>query len=154
MLIAKNDEEKRSKVWRYVISISTLLIIMITAYFIYDGFAGNPLEGTWVQDESDMVLVIKKNGEAALSWDKLVEGETLQVSLNYKLNKKSKQITFKGSSEEFQKAAEGIGSELSAAEVKTAVSSILTSFNYSVERSELTLTEWDYGDQLFFTKQN
>lgn len=153
MLNAKNDEEKRSTVWRYVTCVSTILIIIIAAYFIYDGFAGNPLEGTWIQDESDVILEIKKNNEAVLIWEKLVEGETLEVKLEYKLDKRAKQITFKGSSEEFQKAAEGIGNELTAAEVKSAVSTMLTSFNYSMERSELTLTEWDYGEQLLFTKR-
>lgn len=93
MIIAKNDEDKRSRVWNYVTGITTVLIIIVAGYFIYQGFFGNPLEGKWKHDESDMIL-----------------------------------------------------------EVEQAINSVLTTFNYSVDGTELTLTEWDYGDQMIFEK--
>ena len=50
MIIAKNDEDKRSRVWNYVTGITTVLIIIVAGYFIYQGFFGNPLEGKWKHD--------------------------------------------------------------------------------------------------------
>ena len=38
MIIAKNDEDKRSRVWNYVTGITTVLIIIVAVYFIYQGF--------------------------------------------------------------------------------------------------------------------
>ena len=38
MIIAKNDEDKRSRVWNYVTGITTVLIIIVAGYFIYQGF--------------------------------------------------------------------------------------------------------------------
>ena len=35
MIIAKNDEDKRSRVWNYVTGITTVLIIIVAGYFIY-----------------------------------------------------------------------------------------------------------------------
>ena len=59
MIIAKNDEDKRSRVWNYVTGITTVLIIIVAGYFIYQGFFGNPLEGKWKHDESDIHYSIR-----------------------------------------------------------------------------------------------
>lgn len=66
MIIAKNDEEKRNKLWRVAITVSTLVIIAVALYFIVRMFVANPIEGTWVQKDSDIVLVLDKDGEAQL----------------------------------------------------------------------------------------
>ena len=68
------------------------------------------------------------------------------------MNKKAKQITFKVDSESLAAAAESAKSDITANDVRAAVSSMITSFNYNLESNELTLTEWDYGDQLLFTR--
>ena len=45
-----------------------------------------------------------------------------------------------------------LGDNVTATEVEQAINSVLTTFNYSVDGTELTLTEWDYGDQMIFEK--
>ena len=45
-----------------------------------------------------------------------------------------------------------LGDNVTASEVEQAINSVLTTFNYSVDGTELTLTEWDYGDQMIFEK--
>ena len=72
MIIAKNDEDKRSRVWNYVTGITTVLIIIVAGYFIYQGFFGNPLEGKWKHDESDMILEVDDHNEAELDWKNLI----------------------------------------------------------------------------------
>lgn len=152
-MLLGNDEEKRSKMWRYVTTIATVLIVVVAIYFIFNGFMGNPLEGTWSHDESDMVLEIRKGQQAFLEWDDLLDGKDLELELEYTLNKKGKQITFKATDAALEKAAEELGDDVTAAEVENAVSMIFTSFNYSVDGQELTLNEWDYGDQYLFERQ-
>ena len=94
MIIAKNDEDKRSRVWNYVTGITTVLIIIVAGYFIYQGFFGNPLEGKWKHDESDMILEVDDHNEAELDWKHLIDGKDVDVELGYTLDIKAKQITF------------------------------------------------------------
>lgn len=152
MQTAENNEEKRNRTWRMVMIIATILIIVVAVYFLYRGFMGNPLEGKWQNDESSLTLEIKRDNIAILSSNEAFDGKTLKVELDYTLNKKGKQITFKVEQEELAKAAKALGEDITDSKVKSAISSVLTSFNYNREGNELTLTEWDYGDQYVFTK--
>lgn len=152
MQTAENNEEKRNKTWRIVMIVATILIIIVAVYFLYRGFLGNPLEGKWQNDESNLVIEIGHDDTAILTWDEPFEGSTLKVNLNYTLNKKGKQITFKAEQDELEKAAKSLDGDVTAQQVETAVKSMLTSFNYNLESNELTLTEWDYGDQYLFSK--
>ena len=140
MIIAKNDEDKRSRVWNYVTGITTVLIIIVAGYFIYQGFFGNPLEGKW------------KHNEAELDWKNLIDGKEVEVELGYTLDIKAKQITFTVKQEELDETAKELGDNVTATEVEQAINSVLTTFNYSVDGTKLTLTEWDYGDQMIFEK--
>lgn len=82
MIIAKNDEDKRSRVWNYVTGITTVLIIIVAGYFIYQGFFGNPLEGKWKHDESDMILEVDDHNEAELDWKNLIDGKVWRWNLD------------------------------------------------------------------------
>ena len=152
MIIAKNDEDKRSRVWNYVTGITTVLIIIVAGYLIYQGFFGNPLEGKWKHDESDMILEVDDHNEAELDWKNLIDGKDVDVELGYTLDTKAKQITFTVKQEELGETAKELGDNVTASEVEQAINSVLTTFNYSVDGTELTLTEWDYGDQMIFEK--
>lgn len=150
MIIAKNDEDKRSRVWNYVTGITTVLIIIVAGYFIYQGFFGNPLEGKWKHDESDMILEVDDHNEAELDWKNLIDGKDVEVELGYTLDIKAKQITFTVKQEELDETAKELGDNVTATEVEQAINSVLTTFNYSVDGTKLTFTEWDYGDQMIF----
>ena len=152
MIIAKNDEDKRSRVWYYVTGITTVLSIIVAGYFFYQGFFGNPLEGMWKHDESDMILEVDDHNEAELDWKNLIDGKDVDVELGYTLDTKAKQITFTVMQEERDETAKELGDNVTASEVEQAINSVLTTFNYSVDGTELTLTEWDYGDQMIFEK--
>ena len=58
MIIAKNDEAKRSKIWRIVTLVSSVLIIVIAIFLLTKLFTANPLEGTWV-DRKGQTLEVK-----------------------------------------------------------------------------------------------
>ena len=66
-MIYENNEEKRSTIWRTILTVSSVLIIIIAVFFIVKLFTGNPLEGIWVDEDSGNVLVISDNGELSLT---------------------------------------------------------------------------------------
>ena len=65
-MIYENNEEKRSTIWRTILTVSSVLIIIIAAFFIIKLFTGNPLEGTWISEDSGAVLEIGDDGELTL----------------------------------------------------------------------------------------
>lgn len=150
MLIAKNNEEKRSKIWKCVLTVASILLVIVIVYFIYQGFYGNPLAGRWKHDESDMVLEIAEKDDAVLTWKNLFEEGTLTLNMGFTLNKTEKRVSFQADSAEYEKAAKELGGSVTAEKIETAVDSLIATFTYSVEGGELILTESDYGDQIIF----
>ena len=43
MMIAKNDEEKRSKMWRFVTGIASVVIVLVVVLFYYKYFLGQSI---------------------------------------------------------------------------------------------------------------
>ena len=43
MMIAKNDEEKRSKMWRFVTGIASVVIVLVVVIFYYKTFYGQSI---------------------------------------------------------------------------------------------------------------
>ena len=52
-----------------------------------------------------------------------------------------------------QKIAEETEGAYTEADLEAAVSALLTTFDYSVDGMELTLTEREYGDQMTFERK-
>lgn len=150
MLVAKNNEEKRSRIWRNVIIVASVLLVIVIGYFLYQGFFGNPLAGTWKHDESDLMLEIREKDTAVLTWDNLYEDQTLVLNLQFSLDKSQKVVTFRASQEALEEAAEALEGDVAAEDVESVVDQMVTSFDYSVDGTELTLTEREYGEQMLF----
>ncbi|GAA6491690.1 hypothetical protein K280104A7_12540 [Candidatus Bariatricus faecipullorum] len=150
MLVAKNNEEKRSRIWRNVIIVASVLLVIVIGYFLYQGFFGNPLAGTWKHDESDLTLEIREKDTAVLTWDNLYEDQTLVLNLQFSLDKSQKVVTFRASQEALEEAAEALEGDVAAEDVESVVDQMVTSFDYSVDGTELTLTEREYGEQMLF----
>ena len=128
-MIYENNEEKRSTIWRTILTVSSVLIIIIAAFFIIKLFTGNPLEGTWISEDSGAVLEIGDDGELTLK-----EAESGEVqNLNYSVDTKTKIFTVQTENA----YTEGI---------------LSGSYDYSVEQNTLTLTEREYGDQMVFER--
>ena len=150
MLVAKNNEEKRSRIWRNVIIVASVLLVIVIGYFLYQGFFGNPLAGTWKHDESDLTLEIREKDTAVLTWDNLYEDQTLVLNLQFSLDKSQKVVTFRASQEALEEAAEALEGDVAAEDVESVVDQMVTSFDYSVDGTELTLTEREYGELMLF----
>ena len=153
MFIAKSNEEKRSMAWRIVISIASVLIILIGAFFLFKMFTGNPLEGTWKSTERQLVLTIRGNGTLLVDWEEIFEDEKMTIGMEYLLDKDSKTVTFKADEEALQEAEEKSDGKYTADMLETALSEITATYDYSVQNNQLTLTEREYGEQLVFDKK-
>lgn len=152
-MLSKEEEVKRSRLWRIVMSVSSILIIVIAAFFLVKMFRSNPLEGTWKNEESDMVITIKGSNSLTVSIPEALEGEGIKISLDYSMDKDEKTISIKMNEAAKEKAIVGSDGRLTGKAIESAASSLLTTFDYSVDQKELTLTEREYGEQMMFIKE-
>ena len=143
-MLSKEEEVKRSRLWRIVMSVSSVLIIVIAAFFLVKMFRSNPLEGTWKNEESDMVITIKGSNSLTVSIPEALEGEGIKISLDYSMDKDEKTISIKMNEAAKEKAIVGSDGRLTGKAIESAASSLLTTFDYSVDQKELTLTEREY----------
>ena len=129
-MILENNEEKRSTLWRTIVAISSILIVIVAVFFVTGLFVGNPLVGTWVSEDSGEVIKIESNGKVTLTDEDKKSFETVQSEVDTKTK------VFTIHTEDTQ--AEGL---------------LSGTYDYSIEKDTLTLTEREYGDQLVFVKR-
>lgn len=153
MMIAKNEEEKRNRVWRIVTMTASAVIIVVVIYFLYHMFAGNPLEGTWTGEDNHMQLTIRRGTTAVAGWSEISETPNVRVKLDYVLDKENKTITFKVNDEELKKMAESSETGLTEEALQAEVSILETTFDYSLDSDKLTLAEREYGEKIIFVKK-
>lgn len=116
-------------------------------------FAGNPLEGTWKSEESNLQLTIRGGDSATASWSEIAEASNVKVKINYTLDKENKTITFKVDDAEIAKAVKNSDAGLTKTALETEISMLETTFDYNLEKSKLTLSEREYGEQIVFMKK-
>ena len=66
-MIAKNDEAKRSQIWRIVMTVSSVLIIVGVILLLMKLFTTNPLEGEWADEDGSFDMSISKDGTMVFS---------------------------------------------------------------------------------------
>lgn len=134
-MIYENNEEKRSTLWRSVLTVSSVLIIIIVVFFLTKLFTGNPLEGKWVNESSGGMIEITEKDEIVIR----PEGSESYTVVRGYVDRKTKILTV------------GLSGEGSLDPEASAVIQP-GSYDYSVEHDVLTLTEREYGDQLVFIR--
>lgn len=149
MQMRQRDEEKRSKAWVIVMSASTIIILLVIAFFVSKSVVGNPLKGEWLAEEKGYHLEIDDD---EVTVEATIDGEHIEVDLYYTLDKTDKIITLKSSTTAYAEAADDTDGKLSANEIDEAMSEFVASYNYSIENDTLTLTEREYGDEFKFTR--
>ena len=151
-MIAKNDEAKRSQIWRIVMTVSSVLIIVGVILLLMKLFTTNPLEGEWADDGS-FDMSISKDGTMVFSLSDAEEAAGMNVAMKYTLNKDEKTITIMADESGFQKLAEQSQGQYTEEEIRNALKSVVTTFDYSVDQEYLTLTEREYGEQLVLVRE-
>ena len=106
MIIAGNDETKRSKIWRVVTLVSSVLIILIAVYLLTRMFTTNPVVGNWESEDATIALKIEKNDTIQVDITDIAENTDAAVEMNYSVDMKSKIITITKDEEQIDKAVE------------------------------------------------
>ena len=152
-MIANNDEAKRSKIWTVVTAVTFVLIVIIAIFLLMKMFTGNPLEGSWTDEDGNMDLKIGRNGQMTVILPASGDGEETQVPMTYTLSKESKTISIQEDDNKIQEIAEKSNGQYTEETLKNAVQSIGTTFEYSIDGGTMTLTEREYGEQMMFNKK-
>ena len=152
-MIAKNDEVKRSQIWRIVMTVSSVLIIVGVILLLMKLFTTNPLEGEWADEDGSFDMSISKDGTMVFSLSDAEEAAGMNVAMKYTLNKDEKTITIMADESGFQKLAEQSQGQYTEEEIRNALKSVVTTFDYSVDQEYLTLTEREYGEQLVLVRE-
>ena len=152
-MIANNDEAKRSKIWTVVTPVTSVLIVIIAIFLLMKMFTGNPLEGSWTDEDGNMDLKIGRNGQMTVILPASGDGEETQVPMTYTLSKESKTISIQEDDNKIQEIAEKSNGQYTEETLKNAVQSIGTTFEYSIDGGTMTLTEREYGEQMMFNKK-
>lgn len=152
-MIANNDEAKRSKIWTVVTAVTSVLIVIIAIFLLMKMFTGNPLEGSWTDEDGNMDLKIGRNGQMTVILPASGDGEETQVPMTYTLSKESKTISIQEDDNKIQEIAEKSNGQYTEEMLKNAVQSIGTTFEYSIDGGTMTLTEREYGEQMMFNKK-
>lgn len=152
-MIAKNDEVKRSKIWRIVTAVSTVVIIVGVVLLLTKLFTTNPLEGEWADEDGSFNMSILKNGSMVITIPEEGADLSVDVDMKYTLNKDEKTITITPDEAGFQKLADKTGGQYTEEEIRQTLSTVITTFDYSVDQEQLTLTEREYGEQLVLIKE-
>ncbi len=152
-MIAKDDEVKRSKIWRIVTAVSTIVIIVGVILLLTKLFTTNPLEGDWADEDGSFNMSILKNGSMVITIPEAEEAMSVDVDMKYTLNKDEKTITITPDEAGFQKLADKTGGQYTEEDIRQALSTVITTFDYSVDQEQLTLTEREYGEQLVLIKE-
>ena len=152
-MIANNDEAKRSKIWMIVTAVTSVLIVIIAIFLLTKMFTANPLEGSWADEDGNMKMDIRRDGQMTVTLPASGEGTDTEVPMTYTLNKESKTISIQQDDKKIQEIAEQSDGQYTSETLKNALQSIGTTFEYSIDGGTLTLTEREYGEQMMFNKE-
>ena len=150
MVILKN---RIIKEWTVVTAVTSVLIVIIAIFLLMKMFTGNPLEGSWTDEDGNMDLKIGRNGQMTVILPASGDGEETQVPMTYTLSKESKTISIQEDDNKIQEIAEKSNGQYTEETLKNAVQSIGTTFEYSIDGGTMTLTEREYGEQMMFNKK-
>lgn len=145
--------KKRSFLFRIVIWTASVLIIAVAAYFLIRSFARNPIAGTWEYQDDNITMTIQSDDKVKLQFDNLQDVPELAVTMDCQVDKTEKTLVIGGLQQsEFDRILEQYDGQLTQSALDTALSMFTTSFDYSMERQTLTLTDREYGEQMIFDK--
>ena len=120
---------------------STILIIVGAILLLTKLFTTNPLEGDWADEDGSFNMSVMKNGSIVFSIPEAEEASGVDVDMKYTLNKEEKTITIMADEAGFQEVADRSDGQYTEEEIRQALSSVITTFDYSVDQEQLTLTE-------------
>ena len=152
-MLTTNNEDTRDKIWGVTTVVSAVLILVLVIYFLTKMFSENPLEGTWLHEDSDLTLCIEDDETAIVEWVESTDDSAVQIRMRYSLDKELKTFSLSADETAIQEAVDSTKGNVTEEVIRSNVSVISASYEYSVENAELTLTDREYGEQMIFDKQ-
>ena len=149
-MLMKDNEEKRNTAWRAVMTVTSVLIIIIAAFFLTRLFTANPLEGSWTDTENGMTLQIGKNG--AMQIEQNLDEASVSVPVEYTIDKDTKRFAVHIKEEKLEEAA-GKTENLTVQDLQDIADVMEGTYEYSIDEQVLTLTEMEYGTQKTFVRE-
>lgn len=153
MIVAKNDEVKRSRLWRIALLVSSVLIVLVVIFLLTKLLTTNPLEGSWEDENGKISLSVEPNGTASVTVSEAETGQVIQVPMKYTIDRDAKTVTIEKDLQAIREAVEESDGNLTQESMEAAAESLDDSFDYSVDQDTLTLSEREYGDQIILIKQ-
>lgn len=153
MIVAKNDEAKRSRLWRMALLVSSVLIVLVVIFLLTKLFTTNPLEGSWEDENGKISLSVEPDGIASVTVSEAETGQVIQVPMKYTIDRDEKTVTIEKDLQAIREAVEESDGNLTQESMEAAAESLDDSFDYSVDQDTLTLSEREYGDQIILIRQ-
>lgn len=153
MIVAKNDEVKRSRLWRIALLVSSVLIVLVVIFLLTKLFTTNPLEVSWEDENGKISLSVEPDGTASVTVSEAETGQVIQVPMKYTIDRDAKTVTIEKDLQAIREAVEESDGNLTQESMEAAAESLDDSFDYSVDQDTLTLSEREYGDQIILIKQ-
>lgn len=155
MLIAKNDEAKRSRIWSRGMIISSVIIVFVAVYFLIKVMNENPVVGEWMDDDGNYAINILNNGKLYVTdfTEEDAEEDAEEMELLYKIDKETRMIAISSDEKVLEDVMEASDSEHALDAMELELNDQTVIFEYSVDNDQLILTERDYGDQLILIKE-
>lgn len=153
MIVAKNDEVKRSRLWRIALLVSSVLIVLVVIFLLTKLFTTNPLEGSWEDENGKISLSVDPDGTASVTVSEAETGQVIQVPMKYTIDRDAKTVTIEKDLQAIREAVEESDGNLTQESMEAAAESLDDSFDYSVDQDTLTLSEREYGDQIILIRQ-
>ena len=118
-------------------TVSSVVIVLIAIYLLVKVFTGNPLQGSWVNEDSNIEMTIKNGSTLTLTVPDLAEESKVDVKLDYSLDKEDKIFTISEDKEELTKLAEDSKGMYTEEALEAALGSYMTSFSYSIDGAQI-----------------
>ena len=116
-------------------------------------FTTNPVVGNWESEDATIALKIEKNDTIQVDITDIAENTDAAVEMNYSVDMKSKIITITKDEEQIDKAVEKADGAYTKEDLENVLDDLDSSFSYSVDGNQMTLTEREYGEQFTFIRK-
>lgn len=116
-------------------------------------FTTNPVVGNWESEDATIALKIEKNDTIQVDIMDIAENTDAVVEMNYSVDMKSKIITITKDEEQIDKAVEKADGAYTKEDLENVLDDLDSSFSYSIDGNQLTLTEREYGEQFTFIRK-
>ena len=116
-------------------------------------FTTNPVVWNWESEDATIALKIEKNDTIQVDITDIAENTDAAVEMNYSVDMKSKIITITKDEEQIDKAVEKADGAYTKEDLENVLDDLDSSFSYSIDGNQLTLTEREYGEQFTFIRK-